>query len=101
VGVPAEVDLCDQVGVWTRAGKLASLGLYEAQGIVRHGMSLQVAIDRGQAQGLVLCGREATRLASLDALAPGPLPTLESLAERLCQTLRKPSLAVRTSDGEG
>lgn len=98
LGVPARVDLCDDVGVWTDAGKLASLGLYESGGVVRHGLSLQVAIDRGPAQGLVLCGRASTRLASLDALlhevAPNdtgrapPVPSVEAVARQLCRDLQ-------------
>jgi len=91
LGVITRVDLTEAVGLWTPAGKLASLGLYEANGVVRHGLALNVFVPRELAADLVLCGSAATRLASLADLAPqGRSLTVAEIAHRLLERLRWP-----------
>ena len=68
-GVAARVDDAVDVGLWSDAGKLASIGLAHSAGVVSHGLALNVAIDAGQGAGLTLCGRGDACLASLAALA--------------------------------
>lgn len=89
--VIAAVDLGDAVGLWTPAGKLASLGLYEAHGVVQHGLAVNVCVPCDLAENLVLCGNASTRLASLADLAPqGQGLTTAKIAQSLLDRLRLP-----------
>ena len=65
-GVDARCDLGDDVGVWSPAGKLASLGMRLRDDVAQHGVALNVAVDPCLAQGLVLCGKPWIHLANLD-----------------------------------
>ncbi len=61
----ATIEGDDRIGVWLPEGKLASIGLRLDRGVVCHGMAINVAVDRGLARGLSLCGTSHTRLANL------------------------------------
>lgn len=89
LGVPAEVDLGERVGLWSPAGKIASIGLYEAHGVVRHGLALNVAIDADLGRGLALCGSAATTFTSLARLVPErPPPPLADVARQFARACR-------------
>ncbi len=91
LGVMAQLDLDQAVGLWTSTGKLASLGLYEAHGVVRHGLAMNVCVPRELAADLVLCGSASTRLVSLaDLSAEGLSLTTAKVAQRLLDRLHRP-----------
>ncbi len=82
LGLEARADLERDVGLWSPRGKLASLGLWHAQGVVRHGMSLNLHVDLSLTPGLVLCGSQQTRLANLgDAPGAREMPVRELAAQ--------------------
>lgn len=53
------------VGLWYRSAKLVSVGLRHADGVVRHGFAVNVAVVDDLASGLLLCGRPTRELANL------------------------------------
>jgi lipoate-protein ligase B len=96
LGVAAEVDLGERVGLWHAggevgqgAGKLASLGLAHGNGVARHGLALNVAIDPELNAGLALCGNACAQLANLSRLASSPQPPLAELATALAARIAR------------
>jgi lipoyl(octanoyl) transferase len=87
LGVAAEVDLGEQVGVWHPTGKLASLGLGHAHGVAYHGLALNVAVAPTWTQGLALCGSESTEFANVSSLSTAPIGDLKGIADRLAHAL--------------
>lgn len=61
----------DATGLWVGSAKLASAGLRVAEGVIRHGVSLNVAIDRSLVAGLTLCGHQDARFIDLKTIAEG------------------------------
>lgn len=75
VGRPIEVvSAGDTAGLWLDGAKLASVGVRWQQGVMRHGLALNVAIDTDLPPTLPLCGRCGSGYASL--AAPGALSPL-------------------------
>ena len=65
-GVQTVVGEGAQAGLWTADGaKLASIGLRWRGGVFTHGMALNVAVDPGLVEGLVLCGDAGAGYASV------------------------------------
>lgn len=55
-GVPSEMGSGDRLGLWTREGKLASVGIRVDRGIVLHGVALNVFKTEESFQGIRPCG---------------------------------------------
>ena len=65
-------------GVFTEAGKLASIGIHVSRGVTVQGISINVDVAPVLFQALVSCGTPEMRMLSLKGLtgAAPPLPTL-------------------------
>ena len=70
------------IGVWTDAGKIASVGVHLSRWITSHGFALNVATDLGYFAGIVPCGLPGVRMCSIASLT-GAAPELPAVAERL------------------
>ncbi|MCO4761005.1 MAG: hypothetical protein KC502_05840 [Myxococcales bacterium] len=54
-------------GLWSGGAKLVSVGLRHTDGVARHGLSFNVAIERELCRSLVLCGHSAVGYADLSS----------------------------------
>lgn len=70
------------IGVWTDAGKIASVGVHLSRWITSHGFALNVSTDLGYFDGIVPCGLPGVRMCSIASLT-GAAPELPAVAERL------------------
>ncbi|HAN32085.1 MAG TPA: hypothetical protein DCQ06_10850 [Myxococcales bacterium] len=79
----------DQTGLWMEGSKIASAGLRVQQGVIRHGMSVNVAIDRTIVSGLTLCGHRDASYIDLRsiALVQNDRPPKECSVERVASVL--------------
>jgi lipoate-protein ligase B len=84
-GVDARCDLADDVGVWSPAGKLASLGLRLRDDVAQHGVALNIAVDPRLGQGLVLCGKPWIELANLTDPAAQSCASLATWSRALAE----------------
>lgn len=82
-GVASTIDVDRDVGVWSAGGKVASVGLRIRDRVIRHGMSVNVAIDPEYAHGLRLCGGTARGYATLAGAVGCPAQAAERLAGHL------------------
>ncbi len=94
LGLNAELRSGEHMGIWLPQGKLASIGLRLDRGVICHGMSVNVAVDRDLAHGLSLCGHVHTRLANLVCAgdrthegAPSGVESVQTVARRLAAGL--------------
>lgn len=90
-GQECRVAVGADAGVYTvvdgrERGKLASVGLRHSEGVLRHGMSVNVAVDLALAHGVSLCGRDDRGLADLSA-GPGGPPSVEEVARAVATLL--------------
>ena len=69
-GVETEIRQGAELGVWSKKGKLAAVGIHVEAGILLHGLSLNVFRTPQSFVGLKPCGLEA----AVDYLAPLPDP---------------------------
>ena len=53
-------------GVWTRHGKIASLGIHVKQWVTWHGFALNVTTDLAQFERIVPCGIEGVEMTSVE-----------------------------------
>ena len=79
-------------GVWTRAGKIAAIGVKVSRGVTMHGFALNVATDLRAYDAIVPCGigdRPVTSLAALlgSATLPGNAPELKEAAYVVAEAL--------------
>ncbi|MDX1632152.1 MAG: lipoyl(octanoyl) transferase LipB [Thermoanaerobaculia bacterium] len=79
-GVEAEGRPMPQVGVWTDAGKIASIGIHLSRWITTHGFALNVTTELDHFRGIVPCGLPEVEMVSLEGLA-GEAPELPEVAE--------------------
>ena len=87
LGHSAQAALDGDVGLWSNSSKLASIGLRWKDGIVRHGLALNVDVDPELTRDLVLCGRATTRLGNIhDRSADRPV-SLPAVAATFCKNL--------------
>ena len=87
-GLAARSDLGDDVGVWTDTGKLASLGLRLRDGVLQHGIAVNIHVDLRTAAGLVLCGKDALSLANLEITDTPECANLFAWSRELAATWR-------------
>jgi lipoyl(octanoyl) transferase len=78
--------VCGQPGIWTEAGKIASIGLRVARGVSYHGVALYVDLDTGPFDCIVACGVAAERITSIARERSDP-PSRDAVAERLCRAI--------------
>lgn len=81
-------------GVWTREGKLASIGIGVRNWITMHGFALNVATDLRYFGLINPCGIEACPVVSLEALVGGKIPLVqvkESVRGAFAQVFRETS----------
>ncbi len=64
LGVPAERH-AGLTGVWTRGGKIASIGIHVRRWITFHGFALNVATDPRAFESIVPCGIPGVRMTSV------------------------------------
>jgi lipoyl(octanoyl) transferase len=69
------------VGVWVGEAKIASIGVHLSRWLTTHGFALNVTTDLDFFGGIVPCGLQGVRMASIESLT-GRAPTLEEVAER-------------------
>ena len=72
------------IGVWTDAGKIASVGVHLSRWITSHGFALNVSTELGYFAGIVPCGLPGVQVCSIASLA-GTAPELAAVAARLAQ----------------
>lgn len=72
--------LDDQRGVWTRDGKIASVGLAVKRWVVMHGMALNVAPDLSYFSLINPCGHAGTVMTSM-ARQLGRVPVIEEVGD--------------------
>ncbi len=68
-------------GVWTKAGKVAAMGIHISRWITRHGFALNVNTNLSYFDLIVPCGIQGKKVASMHSLLGGPLD-LREVAER-------------------
>ncbi len=86
-GVEAECRTGGEAGVWTARGKLASIGLAFRQGLVRHGIALNVFPTPESFAGVRVCGFEGVKPDFLFDSAEG-VRRFEEVRERWSEGLR-------------
>lgn len=75
-------------GVWTRAGKIAAVGIRLKRWVTSHGLALNLDPDPAPFATIVPCGLADTRVASVELLcAPAPAPPMSAAAEALAEAL--------------
>ncbi len=68
-------------GVWTRAGKIAAMGVHISRWITRHGFALNVHTDLSNYDLIIPCGIQGKGVISMQALHPARLE-LREVADR-------------------
>lgn len=56
------------IGVWVGSLKIASIGVHVSRWITTHGFALNVTTDLGHFRGIVPCGLQEVRIASIETL---------------------------------
>ena len=84
VGVPAE-PRPGYTGVWSRGGKLASIGIHVKQWVTLHGFALNVSTDLSWFDLIIPCGIREVRMTSV-ARERGGGPELRAMAQRAVVT---------------
>lgn len=69
-------------GLWVGGAKLASVGLRHADGVARHGLAMNVAIDAELTPHLTLCGHRGAGY--VDLAQPAQRPAVADVAKALC-----------------
>ncbi len=90
-GVLAQRD-CGRPGVWVPDGKIAAIGLHFRRGVTLHGFALNLSVAESVYAGLVPCGIEDARPASLDRVvgeAPTPFDAHESVGSDVLDALAR------------
>jgi lipoyl(octanoyl) transferase len=89
IGVDAHVD-ADHVGVWTKAGKIAAIGVAQRHGVTLHGFAVNLQPDLSHFALINPCGIAKLGVTSAAALlghpvdpAPFKLSVARALADRL------------------
>jgi lipoyl(octanoyl) transferase len=84
----------EPVGVWTAAGKIASVGVHISRWLTTHGFALNVTTDLSYFGGIVPCGLPTVSMTSIERLTGGRPPlaevaavAAESLGERFGRRL--------------
>lgn len=88
--------LDDKPGVWTQAGKIASVGIAVKRWTTWHGLSLNVGSDTSLFDLITLCGLPGTRPASMEGLLGRHVDMREvkhDFGERLQAAFAHPALA--------
>lgn len=73
-------------GVWTRAGKIAAIGVKVSRGVTMHGFALNVATDLRAYDAIVPCGIGDRPVTSVSALL-GSAPELKEAAYVVAEAL--------------
>jgi len=87
-------------GAWTRAGKLAAIGVRFRRWVAFHGMSFNVAPDLAGFSLIVPCGLAGEPVTSLAALLGPDCPTLPAVRARMLDHVRavcRPDLYARAA----
>lgn len=77
---------CGSPGIWTPAGKIASLGLRIARGVSYHGLALNTSLDPRVFDGIVTCGVASESVTTLALEASQPISD-ETVRSRLIELL--------------
>jgi lipoate-protein ligase B len=91
-------------GVWVKARKIASIGVYVRHWVTRHGLALNVAVDRAHFAMINPCGL-GVEVASIDEWVEHPVLEevetrfLAHLGTRLERTIRPAPLEALTGEG--
>ena len=86
-GVAAHT-VASETGVWTAAGKIASIGIGVRRGVSFHGVALNVCTDLDYFRQIVPCGAPSTVIANLCDLAARPV-TVGQVGEGFAEWLAK------------
>ncbi len=80
-GIPSDVKK-DHPGVWTQAGKIASVGIAIKDAITIHGFALNCSLDLSLYSLLSPCGLQPTDMCSIQTiLAPDSPPSMQQLKQ--------------------
>ncbi len=71
-----------EIGVWVGDAKIASLGIHIRRWVTMHGFALNVTTDLDYFGGIVACGLDDVRMASIESLT-GNSPTVAAVAARV------------------
>ncbi|HEX4954289.1 MAG TPA: lipoyl(octanoyl) transferase LipB [Thermoanaerobaculia bacterium] len=72
------------IGVWVGESKVASIGVHLSRWLTTHGFALNVATDLSFFAGIVPCGLQGVRMASIASLT-GQSPAVPEVADRLAR----------------